>query len=54
MKMNNNVFQCVICKELVDEWGNNAEPVANGKCCDECNNSVVISARLAQIYGGNK
>ena len=45
---------CVICKRDFAGWGNNAEPVADGVCCDECNNSVVISARLANIYGGLK
>ncbi len=26
--------------------GNNAEPVNSGRCCDDCNSSVVIPARL--------
>jgi hypothetical protein len=28
--------------------GNNAQPVNDGRCCDECNMDVVIPARLQQ------
>ena len=37
---------CVICQREFEGYGNNAEPVAAGRCCDECNMSVVIPARL--------
>jgi hypothetical protein len=45
---------CSICGELNEEWpggdyGHNAEPVARGRCCDDCNESAVIPARIAQI-----
>tara|TARA_R110001606_G_C15133478_1_gene623668 strand:+ start:113 stop:295 length:183 start_codon:yes stop_codon:yes gene_type:complete len=50
--------RCSICngyiKPLKDEegevawyWGNNAEPVNSGRCCDDCNWKVVIPARLS-------
>lgn len=29
-----------------EHFGNNAEPVNSGRCCDECNISVVIPARI--------
>ena len=29
--------------------GNNALPVADGKCCDNCNKSVVIPERMTNI-----
>jgi len=29
-------------------YGNNAAPVAEGKCCDNCNFTQVISARLVK------
>jgi hypothetical protein len=32
--------------EVPYQGGNNAEPVNGGRCCDECNFSVVIPARL--------
>ena len=48
---------CVICKQSIEAnaidptfWkkGNNAEPVASGQCCDDCNIDVVL-VRLQQI-----
>ena len=30
-------------------YGNNAAPVAEGKCCDNCNFTQVISARLVKL-----
>ena len=35
--------------EIVWEGGNNAQPVNDGRCCDECNMTAVIPARMAQI-----
>lgn len=35
-------------KHTYTHWGNNAEPVNSGRCCDDCNNRVVIVTR---IYG---
>jgi len=40
---------CVICNKPFTGWGNDAWPVAEGYCCDECNFSKVIPARLAQL-----
>lgn len=43
---------CSICHlPLDDPWGNNAWPVNDGRCCDECNASVVTMIRLKMIYG---
>ncbi len=47
---------CVICGGGLAEnakdsrWlkGNNAEPLANGQCCDICNDKVLV-ARLARM-----
>ena len=41
-------LMCCFCKEEIDGYGNNPEPVAEGelKCCDKCNASVVIPARI--------
>ncbi len=48
-------MKCCICKEeLMIEarsgWGegNNAQPVMNGRCCDECNMSVVVPRRFQE------
>ena len=45
---------CVICNKEIPVkqggWseGNNAHPVADGRCCDKCNNTHVIPARLQE------
>lgn len=46
---------CCICgKKIEGQWGNNPSPVkSEGKCCDDCNNSVVLSARLFGLRSGN-
>lgn len=39
--------RCVVCKELFHGYGNNAWPIVYKKlCCDECNEQVVLPARL--------
>jgi hypothetical protein len=44
-----------ICGEPNEPWpgsggyGNNAEPINDGQCCDECNGKRVLPARLAII-----
>ena len=40
---------CCICKKPFDGYGNNAEPVCSGSCCDECNMKEVIHARLKML-----
>ena len=40
---------CCICKKLFDGYGNNAEPVCSGSCCDECNMKEVIPARMKML-----
>lgn len=40
---------CVICGKPIIGFGNNALPVAEGKCCDKCNQEVVIPARLKSV-----
>ena len=38
---------CCICGMGFSEWGNNPDPVkSSGTCCDSCNNTYVIPARL--------
>ena len=37
---------CSICKEDFDGFGNNAEPVNDGRCCDLCNEVFVIRRRI--------
>ena len=42
-------MKCVICKEEITNFGNNAEPLAKGRCCDVCNEKV-IAYRLSNLY----
>jgi hypothetical protein len=43
--------KCVLCNGLIEGYGNNADPVARGKCCDECNVTKVMPARVAAMRG---
>jgi hypothetical protein len=38
--------QCSICFRRYTEFGHPAEPVRSGRCCNVCNDLVVIPARL--------
>ena len=46
---------CVICGLPLGiaasgwEQGNNAEPVADGRCCDDCDNNIVIAERMRRL-----
>ncbi len=41
--------KCSICNNKITGFGNNAEPVNNGRCCDTCNFTKVIPARLEML-----
>lgn len=46
-------MNCSICQNPIPvkdgwEFGNNASPVNDGRCCDECNDQKVTPARLDQ------
>lgn len=40
---------CSICLGEYEGYGNNARPVNNGRCCDECNGHFVIPMRRARM-----
>ena len=44
------IWQCVICNEHFTGYGNNAEPVKDGICCDTCNTNHVIPARMSELF----
>jgi hypothetical protein len=53
----NKPLKCSICdgpieREPLTGWagGHNAAPVNDGRCCSDCNWTVVIPTRLARIY----
>jgi len=37
---------CSICKKQYSGYENNAEPVSKSRCCDDCNVTTVIPARI--------
>ena len=41
--------KCCICNKQITGYGNNANPVKEGKCCDKCNKETVMPARLSAI-----
>ena len=52
-------MKCCICgNEIVAHplsgWdqGNNAEPVMTGRCCGECNDTVVMTRRISNAIVG--
>jgi hypothetical protein len=42
---------CSICHEEYEGFGNNAEPINDGRCCDACN-SLVIVERCKRLEAG--
>lgn len=44
---------CSICGQKIKGYGNNAEPLAKGICCDACNLKV-IKKRIELIGGKRK
>ena len=45
-------YTCCICGRHFTDWGNDPWPVNmddNAKCCDECDMTVVLQARLEQM-----
>lgn len=41
-------MKCCICDKDAGPYGNNALPVKDGKCCNYCNVTIVIPARVKQ------
>lgn len=44
---------CSICQKEFKEFGNNAQPINDGRCCDKCNGLVII-ARLNIVARRNE
>lgn len=54
--MTNQEYVCCICGKKFIGWGNNPWPVVkddDARCCDDCNSSVVLPARIAGLRKGN-
>ena len=37
---------CSICGKKYNGYGNNAQPVNDGRCCDNCNSEIVVPRRI--------
>ena len=56
-------MDCCICDDKIDlhlhpvtgkvywDQGNNAAPIKDGRCCDDCNDKYVIPERIARSIG---
>ena len=51
---NKNQKICSICGKNYEGYGNNAQPVNNGRCCDKCNATVVIPRRIQEHQNRKK
>ena len=46
-------MNCSICEKTINgKYGNNAQPINDGRCCDECNNLVIIE-RIKEMSNDN-
>ncbi len=47
---------CVLCGEDYGEFGHNAQPLGNGRCCGDCNVDVITERlrRFKEMKGDNK
>jgi hypothetical protein len=41
---------CSICGNEYEGWGNNAQPINDGRCCDECNVDHVLVERMLRAH----
>ena len=39
------MVECCFCG-AIEKYGHSAEPVMRGRCCDTCNNTIVLMARF--------
>ena len=42
-------YECVFCDVEIEGYGNNSEPIKKGRCCDDCNNKLVIPFRVQEL-----
>ena len=48
IKENTKINKCALCKKEIKGYGNNGQPLTNGRVCDQCNKEV-IKARLSNL-----
>ena len=48
-------MKCSICKnEIYTKHGHNAQPINDGICCEMCNQTKVIPARIKECLNENR
>ena len=47
-------MKCCFCKKEVGEYGNNAQPIMEGRCCRNCNEGIVIPIRMLRAFHERK
>jgi hypothetical protein len=50
-------MKCCICRREIDDFhgwdrGHNAQPVMEGRCCDDCNSDKVLTRRMQNAIEG--
>jgi len=45
-------MNCSICNNNIEGFGHNAQPINDGRCCDDCNNLVIIE-RIKEMSNDN-
>lgn len=40
---------CDICGKKFEEFGNNPAPFKGERCCNDCNNKLVVPLRIYQV-----
>lgn len=43
---------CALCNQKYSDYGNNGDPVSDGRVCDACNTVSVIPARFEALTLG--
>ena len=43
--------RCCLCGQVYEGFGNNAWPLADGECCDSCNDGLVVPERFKRLDG---
>jgi hypothetical protein len=46
--------KCCLCGGKIEGYGNNAQPLKEGSCCDECNKVKVIPHRMMSMIESDK
>ena len=53
-----NSWECVLCNDIfIGGYGNNPDPVVkewSARCCDACNTSIVLPARVKEALEANE